>query len=92
MSALAVTERCAVCDGELGVGCNLGGPRWDCPRTQLLVALGATPTYYIVLVSRRHRLMLAAVDDRWYAPWRRAARLRTIARTEAELNATGIPW
>lgn len=51
-----------------------------------------TTAHHRALRMRRHRLMIAAVDDRWYTPWRRASRLRTIARTEAELNATGIPW
>lgn len=66
------------------------------PSTLARVAMVAGRRYgktaHLELVRRRHTLLLAAVDDSRWRPWRRHRRLRELATVEAALDLTGFPW
>lgn len=82
--------RCEVCNAAAyGVGCY-DWPRPDCPNVRFGRRFGKTATAR--LVQERHALLLAAVDDRWWAPWRGIFRRHRLAVVEAKLDARGASW
>lgn len=93
MTALATFTRCSVCNGVYGVGCA-DWRRADCPGTQFLAVGGRRygKTAVARLIEERHALRLAAVDDRWWAPWRGIVRRHRLAAVEAKLDARGAQW